>query len=129
MRRLPLAGAVILFALAAGGEAQGADDPATAYRETVRCYNAAANYAQQFVISGEIGAQTAMMGYSAELRGRAYAAGARLGKSKAAVRNDFRDNDSTYLHQFYAFANGTMTVTDFGSGEITHCKLDKVAQP
>ena len=128
MRSLPLASALLLLALAASGSAQGKDDPAAAYGETVRCYNAAANYAQQFVVSGEIGAQTAMLGYAAELRGRAYTLAARLGKSRAAVKADFRDDDSAYLHKFYSFGNGTMTITDFGNGEIAHCNLDKVAQ-
>jgi hypothetical protein len=124
MRCLPLAGAVLLLALAAGGEAQA--DPATDYRETVRCYNAAANYTQQFVVAGQMDAQSAMAGYAAELRGRAYALGAKIGKSRAAVKADFRDDDTAYLHKFYTFGSGAMALTDFGTGEIAHCNLDKV---
>jgi hypothetical protein len=126
MRRVPLAGAVVLLALAGCNNDQPKDDPATTYQETVRCYNAAANFAQQYVVAGATAQQDAMMGYSAELRGRAYALGNKLGRSSAAVKADFRDDDSAYLHRFYSFANGTMALTDFGNGEVKYCKLEKV---
>ncbi|HUO90178.1 MAG TPA: hypothetical protein VMU08_13465 [Rhizomicrobium sp.] len=128
MRSLPLAGAVLLLALAGCDNSQGQDDQSVAYRETVRCYNAAADYAQQFVVSGSNDEAMAMMGYSAELRGKAYALGARIGKSRAAVRADFHDDDAAFVHKFYNFGGGAMTLTDFGNGEVAHCSLDKVLQ-
>jgi hypothetical protein len=126
---MPLAGAVLLLALAGCDNNNHPDtELAATYRDTVRCYNATANYAQQYVVAGATDEQNALLGYGAELRGRAYALGAKLGKSPAAIRADFRDDDNGYLHQFYGFANGAMTLTAFGNGEIAHCNLDKVLQ-
>ena len=121
MRRLLLP-AVLLTALPFAAQAQ----VDVRLEETVRCYNAAAVYAQQFVVMGEKPRYAELNGYAAELKGRAYAIGAKYGRSRADVHAEFADNDSNYLRRFYIFGPGGMVLSEFGRGEIDYCGLNKV---
>jgi hypothetical protein len=123
------AGIVLLLTLGISTAASGSDgDAAAKYQEAVRCYNAAANYAQQYVVANEIDGATRMMGYRNELRGRAIQLGVKLGKTQKAVEAEFHNNDVAYLHKFYKFDTGAMVLSDFGTGEVAHCNLDKALQ-
>jgi hypothetical protein len=126
--RSPWPAAIVLLLTFGVSNAASGSDGAAKYQDTIRCYNAAANYAQQFVVANVIDNATKMMGYSNELRGRAIRLGAALGKSQKAVEEEFRNNDSAYLHKFYKFDTGAMVPSDFGTGEVAHCNLDKVLQ-
>ena len=110
--------------MACGGGAQAQD--ASKYQDTVRCYNAAAVYAQQFVVANLQGPMAAMIGYRDELKARAYAQGAALGKSKPAVRADFKDDTPAYVRQFFSFQQNRMALAPFGDAEVAYCGLDKV---
>lgn len=68
----------------------------------------------------------ALMGYSRELKARAIKLGAAQGKAPAAVEAAFRDNNVVYVKTFFSIANGAMTPTAYGNGEIAYCHLDKV---
>jgi hypothetical protein len=118
--------AALVIALVAAGSGGARAQDAAPYRDTVRCYNAAAVYAQQFVVANLAAPTAAMIGYRDELRARAYAQGAALGKSKEAVRADFQDNTPAYVRKFFSFQQNRMALAPFGAGEIAHCSLDKV---
>jgi hypothetical protein len=123
MRRLPLFVLLcVAGAIPAAASAQGFDPK---LEETVRCYDAASVYAQFYVVSGKKDAALKMLGYASELKGRAYALGAKDGKSHAAVKAEFADNDPDYVRRFYSFAKRSMAIADFGNGEIADCNLDK----
>jgi hypothetical protein len=126
--RSPWPAAIVLLLTFGVSNAASGSDTAAKYQEAVRCYNAAANYAQQYVVANEIDGATKMMGYRNELRARAIRLGATLGKSQKAVQAEFRNDDSAYLHKFYKFDTGAMVPSDFGTGEVAHCNLDKVLQ-
>jgi hypothetical protein len=121
MRRLLLP-VVLLTALPFTAQAQ----VDVQLEETIRCYDAAAVYAQQFVVAGQKDSFAKLNGYASELKSRAYALGAKHGKSKAEVRSEFADNDSDYVRRFYIIGAGGMAATEFARGEIDHCGLNKV---
>jgi len=124
MRRVLIA---LPLLLAACGD-QG-PDAVSQYRETVRCYNAAATYAQQFVVSSDPDATVKMIGYAGELKAKAFTLGGKLGSPAGTVAGDTRGaEDAAYIRKFFSFSDGTMTATDFGKGEIAHCNLDAVLQ-
>ena len=123
MRRLPLF--IALCAIALPAAAQDAPfDPKL--EEVVRCYDAAAVYAQFYVIVGKPAAVAKLKGYASELKTRAYAIGAKDGRSRGDVRSEFADNDTAYVRRFYLVGPAGLLPTEFGRDEIDHCGLIKV---
>jgi hypothetical protein len=98
------------------------------YQDTVRCYNAATAYAQQYVVSGDADSTRKMLGYSYELRAKAITLGATLGKDQAAVAREFKGEDAGYLRKFYLLNQGSMAPSVFGAGEVFYCNLDRAVQ-
>ncbi|HWD26067.1 MAG TPA: hypothetical protein VG387_02785 [Rhizomicrobium sp.] len=123
MRRLPLLALLCVTALPAAAQ----DTPFDPKLEgVIRCYDAAAVYAQIYVITGKRDAVAKLNGYASELKTRAYAIGDKDGRSRADVRSEFADNDSSYVHRFYIFGPAGMLPSEFGRGEIGACGLNKV---
>jgi hypothetical protein len=123
MRRSLFALALLPLILPAAAVAQ---DAMAAYREAVRCQDAAAIFTQQLVLTGEAAPRQRMAGYTSELRARAYGLGAKLGKSREQVHADFHDDNVSYVRRFFVISRKDVGLSPFGRAEIAYCRLARV---